>query len=179
MSALPSGIRCERRSQERSSKRQKQADSESCGKPVLTRGENIMVDRRTFMSLMAAAAATPGTAFAQPKARKAAKAGKVALYANVGEVLTRWDVDVDNCTLAPRESVTLPAGVQYAWPHKSRRYLYVATSSSASGSGPTGSEHHVTAFKIDPESGALAKHGESISLPVRPIHMTLDNASQH
>ncbi len=131
------------------------------------------------MSLMAAAAATPGTAFAQPKARKSAKAVKVALYANVGEVLTRWEVDVDNATLAARESVTLPAGVQYAWPHKSRRYLYVATSSSASGTGPTGSEHHVTAFKVDPANGALTQHGDSIPLPVRPIHMTLDNTSQH
>ena len=126
------------------------------------------------MSLMAAAAATPGTAFAQPKARKSAKAAKVALYANVGEVLTRWEVDVDNATLAPRESVTLPAGVQYAWPHKSRRYLYVATSSSASGTGPTGTDHHVTAFKVDPDNGALTQHGKPIPLPVRPIHMTLD-----
>jgi 6-phosphogluconolactonase (cycloisomerase 2 family) len=138
-----------------------------------------MVDRRTFMSLMAAAAATPGTAFAQPKARKSAKAARVALYANVGEVLTRWEVDVENATLAPRESVMLPAGVQYAWPHKSRRYFYVATSSSASGAGPTGTEHHVTAFKVDPDNGALTQHGKPIPLPVRPIHMTLDNTSQH
>ena len=57
-------------------------------------------------------------------------AGKVALYANVGADLTRYDVDVENAALTRRESVTLPAGVQYAWPHVSRRYLYVASSSS-------------------------------------------------
>ena len=88
--------------------------------------------------------------------------GKVALYANVGAVLTHYDVDVEGLTLTPRESVTLPAGVHYAWPHVSRRYLYVATSSSASGHGPAGTEHHVSAFRIDPASGALTPHGKPI-----------------
>src|SRR5271155_5330461 len=41
----------------------------------------------------------------------------------------------------------------------SRRYLYVASSSSAPGYGTAGTEHHVTAFRIDPESGALSPHG--------------------
>jgi 6-phosphogluconolactonase len=104
---------------------------------------------------------------------------KVALYASVGAVLTRYEVDVDGYTLAPRESVTLPAGVQYAWPHVSRRYLYVATSSSASGSGPAGTEHHVSAFRIDPASGALTPHGKPIPLPTRPIHMSTDIPSEH
>ena len=105
--------------------------------------------------------------------------GKVALYANVGAVLTHYDVDVEGLTLTPRESVTLPAGVHYAWPHVSRRYLYVATSSSASGHGPAGTEHHVSAFRIDPASGALTPHGKPIQLPTRPIHMTTDIPSEH
>jgi 6-phosphogluconolactonase (cycloisomerase 2 family) len=138
-----------------------------------------MVDRRTFMSLMASAAAMPGAAWAAPRPGKSGKPTRVALYANVGAVLTRYEVDVEGATLTARESVTLPAGVQYCWPHKSRRYLYVATSSSASGYGPTGTEHHVTAFRIDPASGTLTKHGDSITLPVRPIHMTTDIPSQH
>jgi 6-phosphogluconolactonase len=132
-----------------------------------------MLDRRTFMSMMASAAAMPQAAWAQ------AKPGRVALYANVGEVLTRYEVDVDAMTLTPRENVTLPAGVQYCWPHQSRRYLYVATSSSASGYGPAGTQHHVTAFRIDPASGALTRHGEPITLPMRPIHMTTDIPSHN
>ena len=79
----------------------------------------------------------------------------------------------------PRESVKLPAGVQYAWPHASRRYLYVATSSSAPGYGTAGTEHHVTAFAIDPASGALTPHGEPIRLPTRPIHMSTDIPSEN
>ena len=104
---------------------------------------------------------------------------KVALYASVGAELTQYDVDVEALTLTARGSVTLPAGVQYAWPHVSRRFLYVATSSSASGYGAAGTEHHVTAFRIDPASGALTPHGEPIPLPTRPVHMTTDIPSEH
>src|SRR5204862_3554462 len=104
---------------------------------------------------------------------------KVALYANVGADLTHYDVDVAGAALTKLATVTLPAGVQYAWPHVSRRYLYVATSTSASGYGPAGTEHHVTAFRIDPASGALTKHREAIPLPTRPIHMTTDIPSEN
>jgi 6-phosphogluconolactonase (cycloisomerase 2 family) len=105
--------------------------------------------------------------------------GKVALYANVGPELTHYEVDVADAALIKRGTVTLPAGVQYAWPHANRRYLYVASSSSASGYGKAGTEHHVTAFRIDPETGALARHGEPIRLPTRPVHMTTDIPSEN
>src|SRR5438094_2203459 len=132
-----------------------------------------MVSRRTFLSLLAGSMSASRVAFAQPETRE------VALYANVGADLTQYDVDVAGAALTKRATVTLPAGVQYAWPHVSRRYLYVATSSSASGYGPAGTEHHVTAFRIDPASGALTKHGEAIQLPTRPIHMTTDIPSEN
>ena len=104
---------------------------------------------------------------------------KLALYANVGRELTHYDVDVENATLTKRGTITLPAGVQYAWPHVSKRFLYVATSSSESGYGKAGTEHHVTALRIASESGALSQHGEPIRLPTRPIHMTTDIPSKN
>ena len=104
---------------------------------------------------------------------------KAALYANVGPDLTRYDVDVANAELIKRDTVTLPAGVQYAWPHASRRYLYVASSSSASGYGPVGTEHHVTAFAVDQATGALTRHGAAIRLPHRPIHLSTDIPSEN
>src|SRR6201985_3598970 len=106
-----------------------------------------MFNRRTFLSATAASIAAPHIASAKQTPMKA------ALYANVGPELTRYDIDVANAELIKRDAVTLPAGVQYAWPHKSRRFLYVATSSSASGYGKAGTEHHVTALKIDPATG--------------------------
>jgi 6-phosphogluconolactonase len=107
-------------------------------------------------------------------------ADKVALYAAVGPELTHYQVDAQGMALAQRATVTLPANVHYAWPHASRRYLYVATSDSASGvGGVVGNTHHVSAFAIDPASGALAPHGAPIPLPTRPIHMTTDIPSEH
>jgi alpha-ketoglutarate-dependent taurine dioxygenase len=85
-----------------------------------------------FLSLVAGSMSAPRVAFAQQEPRK------VALYANVGADLTHYDVDVAGAALTKRATVSLPAGVQYAWPHVSRRYLYVATSSSASGYGAAG-----------------------------------------
>src|SRR6267143_4518684 len=121
----------------------------------------IMIDRRTFMSLLATAAVAPRSSFAQ------GTAGKAALYSSVGPVLTHYEVDVEAAALTKRASVTLPANVQYAWPHASRKYIYVASSSSAPGTGPAGTDHHASAFRIDPVSGALAPHGKPIRLPTR------------
>ena len=67
-----------------------------------------MTTRRTFLSLAAASVAVPGLAAAQGRPRK------IALYTNVGPVLTHYDVDVANATLTARDSVTTPGGiVQY------------------------------------------------------------------
>src|SRR5437764_6547527 len=100
-------------------------------------------------------------------------ANRVALYASLGAELTHYDVDVDAAALTRRGTIELTANVHYCWPHASRRFLYVASSDSASGVGGfVGQNHHVTALRIDPASGALSRHGAPISLPTRPIHMT-------
>ncbi len=104
---------------------------------------------------------------------------RVALYASVGSELTQYDIDVEGVTLTQRSTVRLPANVHYAWPHATGRYLYVASSDSASGMGPVGNRHHVTAFRIDAASAALTPHGDPIPLPTRPIHMTTDVPSEH
>src|SRR5438874_1062239 len=132
-----------------------------------------MISRRTFLSVAAGSIAAPGLAYGQPASQK------VALYANVGAELTHYDVDVAGAALIKKATVTLPAAVQYAWPHASRRYLYVASSSSAPGYGTAGTEHHVTAFQVDPASGALTPHGAPIRLPVRPIHISTDIPSEN
>ncbi len=101
------------------------------------------------------------------------------LYASVGADLIHFTMDVEAATLTRHATVTVPANVQYVWPHASRRYLYAASSDSASGMGAAGTNHHVTAFRIDPASGALSPHGASIPLPHRPIHMATDIPSAH
>ena len=85
-----------------------------------------MVSRRTFLSLAAASVAAPRLVSAQQPA-----AQKIAIYANVGPDLIHYDVDVAGAELIKRETMTVTGGIQYAWPHASRRYLYVAGSNSA------------------------------------------------
>jgi 6-phosphogluconolactonase len=133
-----------------------------------------MVSRRTFLSLAAAAIGAPRVVPAQQAAQK------VALYANVGPELIHYDVDVAGAELTKRETVTLTGGIQYAWPHASSRYLYVASSNSAPNYvREPKTDHFVTAFAIDPKSGALTKHGEPIRLPQRPIHLSTDIPSDN
>src|SRR6185295_19948507 len=100
----------------------------------------VMTSRRSFLSLVAGSVALPGLVAAQGRPHK------IALYANVGPELIHYDVDVANAELIKRDSVMLPAIVQYAWPHRNRRYFYVASSENRPGS----TVHHVTSFKIDP-----------------------------
>ena len=129
-----------------------------------------MVGRRRFVSLLTGALLAPGLARAQ-------RARGLTVYASVGPRLTFYDADVEHAALNLRGSVQLPANVQYAWPHVSRRYLYVV--SSDGGPGRSGTKHRATVLLIDPVSGALTEHGDSVALPSRPIHVTTDGLSTH
>ena len=133
-----------------------------------------MVDRRTFLILTAGGLAAPLWASAQQAHRT------VALYANVGADMTHYDIDVENAALIKRDTVTLPAGVQYAWPHASQPFLYVVSSTSGSSSlGVTGTDHFLSALRIDPATGAITPHGSPIRLASRPINTTTDIPSEN
>jgi len=100
---------------------------------------------------------------------------KAVFYASVGPALTLYHVDVANAALARQSTIHLPANVQYAWPHPSAHFLYVASSSGGPRSrGVQGTEHYLSALRIDPATGALQAHGPSAALRSRPIHMSLD-----
>ncbi len=132
-----------------------------------------MLSRGDFLALLAAAIAAPGRLHAGPRR------GRTALYAGVGATLTHYDLDVDTATLVARESVKLPANVQYAWPHLSGRFLYVASSDTTVGPGArAGTVHRINVFRVGP-TGALAPHGDAVVLPARPIHLTTDARSEH
>jgi 6-phosphogluconolactonase len=103
--------------------------------------------------------------------------GKVALYSAVDQDLTHYEVDVESASLAKRKTVKTPAHIQYAWPHPSRQYLYVATSNRAL--GLKADFNHVSAFRIDPASGELAPHGEPQTLPHRAVHICVDATGSH
>jgi 6-phosphogluconolactonase len=102
---------------------------------------------------------------------------KTVYYASVGPELALYDLDVDGVALTKRSSVTVPVNIQYAWPHPSRRFLYVV-SSNGGPSGLIGDTHRANAFAIDPATGALRHHGAAVSLPSRPIHCSVDASGE-
>ena len=125
------------------------------------------MDRRTFNTALITTVATS-------LGGRAMAAGRAVFYQGVGDRLTQWDVDVDAATLTPRASVKLPSNIQYAWPHPSRKYVYVSTSDAASGNAPNpGKVHRLSALRVD-ASGALSLLGEPAPLPQRPINNSVD-----
>jgi 6-phosphogluconolactonase len=128
-----------------------------------------MIDRRTFTTLVAGAVAAPGLAWTQELK------GKTVYYASIGPALTLYDLDGD--TLVKRSTVAVPANIQYAWPHPSRKFLYIVSSNG--GPAVAGDKHYANALRIDPSTGALTLHGEPQMLPSRPIHTSVDQAGQY
>ena len=133
-----------------------------------------MLNRRDFTWTMAAAA-LPAPAFAQ-------SATVIPFYASAGPKLTRYSLDVATAELAPQDSITLPANIQYAWPHPSKAFLYIVASNTQPGSGPMGvtgadKNHYAIAYKVG-AGGALTEHGPRRMLPARPLHVSTDHAGR-
>ena len=131
-----------------------------------------MLNRRNFTALLGAA---PAAALFD---QRAWAAEAIPFYASIGPNLMLYRLDVAATKLTPVSSTTLPANVQYAWPHPSRKFLYVAASNGQPGSGPMGAtgadkNHYALAFEVGAD-GALTPHGERRRLPVRPLHISTD-----
>ena len=133
----------------------------------------------TLIALMASAQGQAPTPAAGQDARG-------ALYAAVGAELIQYDVDPQSASLVKKNSIRLPANVQYAWPHPSRKYFYVgwsdggaATAAPGAATVPHGKLHGVSAFRIDPHSGALQSIGQPVVLASRPIHLSVDMTGTH
>jgi 6-phosphogluconolactonase len=137
------------------------------------------------LSLLATGSGQSQSSVERKSGGKTSGSGRVVLYAAVGPELTQYDLDVDGAALVKRASVTLPANVQEAAQHPSRKYIYVAWSNGGPSNlppdspAPSGSQHGLTGFRIDSTSGALAPHGQPAALPSRPIHVTTDIPGTH
>jgi 6-phosphogluconolactonase len=102
---------------------------------------------------------------------------KTVFYASVGPALALYDLDIEAAALSKRATITLPANIQYLWPHPSRRYFYVV--SSTGGPGIAGDAHFASALRVDPATGEVKPHGEPVRLPSRPIHTTVDASGEY
>ncbi|MFL9942326.1 lactonase family protein [Paraburkholderia graminis] len=98
-----------------------------------------------------------------------------ALYSAVDNVITHYDIDVESATLTKKDTITVPAKVQYAWPHPSGRHLYVSTSNG--GPRVTSDYNHVSSLAIAPD-GSLSPYGEPKPLDRRAVHMCVDSSGR-
>jgi len=134
-----------------------------------------MLNRRNITALLGAmpAALVGGRAWA---------AQTTPFYASTGPKLTVYGLDAAAGSLSVTSGLTLPANVQYAWPHPSRKFLYVVASNTQPGGGPTGAagadkHHYAIAFGVG-QNGALTEHGPRRLLPSRPLHVSTDHAGR-
>jgi 6-phosphogluconolactonase (cycloisomerase 2 family) len=132
--------------------------------------------KRALFIVICTAGLCGGVIQAQHASSKPAGAsrGPLVLYAANGPELTTYAVDEANGSLNQSSSVTLPFAVQYVWNHPSTRFLYVAWSN-----GMQGDRHGITAYRVDPVTGALTPHGQPIEIRHRPVHFTLDANATH
>ena len=134
-----------------------------------------MPNRRTFLALAAGAAAAPHLARAQGHDKEMTK--QAFFYVSLGPSLRLYHVDADIAALRPGDAVRLPENIQYAWPHPSAPFLYVASSNGGPGTtGAKGDRHFLSALRIDKVSGELQAHGPAAALRSRPIHVSVDAA---
>src|SRR6266567_3717089 len=106
-----------------------------------------MLTRRAATALLFGAAAVPSAAWS------ANSQSPAVFYDAVGPTLTCWHADIGNAALTRQGSVTVPALIQYAWAHPTKHILYVASSNFIPLGNPDG-RHHLTAFRMDPATGA-------------------------
>jgi 6-phosphogluconolactonase (cycloisomerase 2 family) len=130
-----------------------------------------MLTRRSATALLAGVATAPARAIA------AGSGTGAVFYDAVGPTMTCWRVDVGTITLTRQDSMTLPALVQYAWRNPVRPVLYVASSNFVPMGNPNG-KHHLTAFRINPGTGALSQFGDPVPIRARPINITVDAAGK-
>jgi 6-phosphogluconolactonase len=135
-----------------------------------------MFNRRTVSAMLAGSIVAPRFALAQGAGAKS------TFYSGVGNELTHYEVDVSTAELARRGSIKMPGGIMYAWPHPSKKFLYVTSSTGGAGYNPgpgfPPNQHHLAAFRIGP-TGELTPHGDMVALKWRPIHSSVDIAGEY
>ncbi len=101
---------------------------------------------------------------------------RVMLYSAIDDEVTHYDVDVDAATLTRRGSVRVVSNVQEGWAHPSHTHLYLTTSNR--GPGLKADVNHVSAYRIDAATGALALHGQPMPLPHRAVNVCIDRSGK-
>lgn len=100
--------------------------------------------------------------------------GRLVLHLSIGADLVCMGIDRGDFMLTEISRLTLPAPVQYVWPHPTRPLLYVASSNRSI--SKSDDLHALTTVELHDRTGAMRRIGE-VPLPSRPIHLTLDGSA--
>lgn len=133
------------------------------------------MQRRRFNVLLAGAVASAALSRAQRISAQQPGSARADIYANVGSRLTRYRIADDVGSLAEvGDPVVVPEEVQEAcqW----SRYFYVASSDAHTAENPR--NHYLNAFEVD-ATGGLVPIGDTVRLPHRPIHITVDHRGEY
>jgi 6-phosphogluconolactonase (cycloisomerase 2 family) len=106
--------------------------------------------------------------------RQTTASGRSVVYSSIGSLLTVWDLDVAAAALTKRTTVTLPGFITEATLHPSKKIIYIAWGRFTNGvqihSSPHA--HGMSAFRIDPATGAPTTHGPAVSLGESPGYIS-------
>jgi 6-phosphogluconolactonase len=133
-------------------------------------------------ALVVALCASPLVAFAvQPSSAGDAPAGKVRVYVGTytsGESkgIYRLQLDLASGTLSPEGEPTETVSPSFLALHPSGRFLYTV---NETGDGPADPSGGVSAFAVDPSSGALTLLNRQPSGGPAPCHLSLDREGKH
>ena len=104
---------------------------------------------------------------------------QLSVVLGVGNTLGHWVLRVRERELVLLDAVTLPAKVQYGWPHPDTDIWYVSASDGGGRNGPVGRTHALVAYAVHPCSGRFRPVGEPKAIPSRAIHLTVGPAGRY
>ncbi|BBB01348.1 hypothetical protein RVR_8717 [Actinacidiphila reveromycinica] len=96
------------------------------------------------------------------------------VLAAIGPDLHLWTLRTDGPELAHRGALTMPARVQYGWPHGRLPIAYIACADRGPGSA---GRYFLCAVRRDPDGPVLLQ--EPVPVRDRPIHLTVDAENRH
>lgn len=99
------------------------------------------------------------------------------VYSGIGCDLSIYQLNSELAGIELKWRLQLPSKIQYAWRHSAKPFLYVACSNGSPNA--QGDTHCVVTIALDDPLKGPYFYGNTVQLPARPIHITLDQLSRY
>lgn len=98
-------------------------------------------------------------------------------YAALGDQLIHFNANTNTSKLKRNASVTFGLNIQYVWRHPDLSIIYLVLSNG--GPGNKGTRHQLSACNLNLKDGSIGDVINSITLPYRPLHLSIDRQKKH